>query len=217
MFENFVYFNNVVKLSQVIYHRLRNVSKDNIYMIIKKEDSNSLKDVEDLIEIDHINKILSILHVSLSAFHFNYVKNYILKSNELLSIKSKLLVLVFLCCNFNDVDFLKYLVENELVDINAEYIPYLCTRDNLEPIKYLIEKFKPDHTTLNESLFQAANFDCRSIVKYLMEEYENLNLFVAEIYASISCRIGMIELIRKYRLGIPKFDFDGYLQLDQLN
>lgn len=124
--------------------------------------------------------------------------------------KSKSIVLVYLCCNFNDADFLRYLVKNELIEINLECIPYFCICDNLESIKYLIEEFKPDRIILNETLFQAAHFDCRSIAKYLMEEYENLNLFVAEVYASINCRIVMIELIKKYRLGIP--DFDRYFQ-----
>lgn len=214
MFENFVYFENVVKLSQVIYHRLRNVSKDNIHLIIKKEDSISLKNVEDLIEIDHIIKILSTIHVNLSNSQFNFVKSCILvlKPNESLLVKSKSAVLVSLCCDFNDVDFLRYLLEKELVEINIECIPYFCTRDNLGPIKYLIEEFKPDRIILNELLFQAAHFDRRNIAKYLMEEYKNLNLFAAEVYASINCRIGMIELIRKYRLGIPEFDFERYLQ-----
>lgn len=86
MFENFVYFGNIVKLSQVIYHRLRNVSKDNIYLIIKKKDSISLKDAKDLLEIDHIIKILSIIHVNISSSQFNFVKSciLILKPNELL-------------------------------------------------------------------------------------------------------------------------------------
>lgn len=168
MFENFIVFTEVVKLSSDIFWRMREVNYHDKFLkfIRKKQDVVAFEEVVDIIEdkclVTKFGNILTVCNINNERKWIENIFKVIdttILGNILLTYSSR----------HGFIDFVKYLIERNdfRYDINSVMV-FSSISGNLEIVKYLIDK-GADPDTCDNFVFNYSHFP---VVNYLKERFQ---------------------------------------------
>lgn len=190
MFEYFVTFTEVIKLSQNIFHQLRKV---NYHKGISTRNINVVEQIIDLVDIEiesfrfisyfirreikHGERWLDIIF---KIICIDKTKFYLLDVWEMIITRS---------CKYNRLNIIKYIIENITSDRNYHILEEAINYNRLEIVNYVLEKDRSRiHYFLNEVIY-----DGKTEVIKLMTNNSN-DIFKCRIF-------NMIWLITKFMFG----------------
>lgn len=176
MFENFVHFQEVTKLSSIVYYQMKEVNYDvNLLRIIcDKNDSESLKEIFDLITYMRYEIAENICS---NENLCNTLLNCFLKHPTLRRSLLEYCAPLHYSCKYGNLKVLKYIVE-ESTELKIPIIDLLnmaCLCNHLEIVKYIVKK---DINIRNEETMRIAIFNSKEeIVNYLSSKGFTNRLF----------------------------------------
>lgn len=210
MFENFVIFTEVVKLSSRIFHELKIVNySDKIIKLIRERDIKFAEEIFLLVE----NKSLIHSFVELTLRSLRWL-DCVMKTGIINS------ALLFSSCKYGKLKYVKYLVENG-ANLNTFRILETAARYNhLKIIKYLANKVANVHVC--QSIHQAILVNKIKIVEYLVDKFPEIGKdefletaivddhleiakFLVSKGADINKVMSEINLIRNYNVTYKYF------------
>lgn len=188
MFENFVIFTEVVKLSSILYYNLEviNYSDGLAINILWKKDTIVFERLIDLVEDRRlvISKIIYILRYEVYAKYkyLDFLFRLITRNPELNMTAENECYYYVLSCIFGHFDFVKYLLREETEkDVKSQGLSIASEHGHLEIVKYLIQEGADVNHDYN---FKTGGYPLRmatyngylKIVKHLTENNADLNL-----------------------------------------
>lgn len=175
MFENFVIFTEVVKLSQNVFYNLRNVNySDGIFeaLFIRKdiEAAESLVElIQDKIKVINVARIFEDSKDNNKRW-MNLISQLVISSN--LKVSTISVGFLFECCKFGCIELIEYAIENGSQFHKDYYAPLAGASWNghLEIVKYLIENGTNCNDIKFEAFAAAANKNQMEIIRYFFSE-----------------------------------------------
>lgn len=175
MFENFIVFTEVVKLSSNIFWKVKEVNYSDklLDLIYEKKDVVAFEEVINLVDNKFlITMFIEILQLDLEeSVEKKWIEN-IFKVIEEVDTTAFGNELLMVCSYYEFYDFVKYLIEHD-ADVNAQYNRALnCSiiKGNLEIVKLIVENgyyFKYDYYVI---LHYAKEYKNPQIVEYLEKQ-----------------------------------------------
>lgn len=201
MFENFVIFTEVIKLSSRIFYELKIVNySDKLIKLIREGDIKFAEEIFLLVE----NKSLIHPFVELTLKSPRWL-DCIMKTGIINP------VLLFSSCKYGKLRYVKYLVENG-INLNAFRILETAARYNhWKIVKYLANKVTNVHISqsINEAIFK----DNIRIVEYLVDKFPEINkdklLETAIIYDHLEVARLLVSKGADINKVMPTIDFIG--------
>lgn len=188
MFENFVIFTEVTKLSSNMYYNLQIVNYSDKFAIdiLWKEDTVVFEKLIDLVEDRRlvISNIVYILKYYVSYIEYEYLDLlFRLKPRDLEfdTVEDRHFCLT-MGCLYGHLDLVKYFIYGEVSrNIKSHGLCLAAEHGQLEIVKYLIQEganvnYDYDFGKWSYSLEKAARYGHFEIVKYLVENGADMNL-----------------------------------------
>lgn len=200
MFENFVIFTEVVKLSRNTFHELKevNYSVSVAYKIYKKRDISAFEQIIDLIEDEKlINSVVNFLPV----FRLQDGRRWlgaIFKVIRYVTNTNSRKMLLFKSTQHGILEYVKYFVETGIdFKIKNHALSLACIYGYLDIVTYLIENGASLIKQRQSCLGLAVSHGRFETVKYLIEKDVNSNNNSMLLSATQS---GNLEIV-KYLVG----------------
>lgn len=167
MFENFICFQEVTKLSSNVYYQMKEVNYNIslLRIICNKNDSKVLKEIFDLIRYIYyeIAEAICSNENLCNTFLNCFLEHPMLRRNLL----GNNYVPLHYSCKYGNLKVLRYIVEEseELKIPIIDLLNMACLYNHLEIVKYIVEK---DINIKNEKTIRIAIFNSKEeIVNYL--------------------------------------------------